>query len=724
MPPPCRGSTTRAWWPQPSTHGMRRKKPKHREGWIRAQPSHPTSTATGREDDEDGRSKRRGTGRDAWEEGWTWHRVHACHGVIERVARHLPRAVAESTPGGDAIPSMGIGPLPPKVFGSEPTPRDGGRIQERRGSQGKIRSKKEVVGKRTHVVSYVDGIYASMTNRSHVQCRIEAKRSGNETEQVEKEEDVWRMRVDGQHGAARWTLTSGTEPGRGKLALDMAVLAPEDARGAQRVLEEDARAILQHVVRRAVEEAETSAETSVPGFARAAWKEPDPLQTTNAKPTTAKTQPEEHAASSGNEKGKGKQAGKKGNKGEVEPDVQVHLRRLDDATHLHRRAVASVRVRATRERAWNVLQDVSDWCRFVPGLVRSVRVPHGEEQEHKPNRTPNRRRRYQQTYRTHLVAVPLDARVQMDVVVKDPVEMQFRIKDISPEKGDDPRQVQGKWLIQPGDGMDEPGSPVMLKFAMEARMARPGAPHCKRRPVWNGEPLDEKVVYEDVPAMLLAFRDRIEAAEETRGGGPTRPGLADMKEDLEVLARELKRAFGETCGLPPRSDLRKARRTDLEKAIAHHGGAVKVAEATGMPLAYPARKPRGHWDRLDTVREEIEGFQWSHGLDPKVMPTRTEFQRKGRNDIARALERWGGGPALAQLLGLKAPQARAKSPWDLHLQRVARATGAKGVELFRIASKTYNGTPRRRPGADDPGAEEEAPSHGGRRSPASATGGD
>eukprot|EP00894_Picocystis_sp_ML_P005297 jgi/Pico_ML_1/55814/g1450.t1 len=272
--------------------------------------------------------------------------------------------------------------------------------------------------------------------------------------------------------------------------------------------------------------------------------------------------------------------------------------------------------------------------------------------------------------------------------------------------------------------MDEPGSPMMLKFAMEARMARPGAPHCKRRPVWNGEPLDEKVVYEDVPAMLLAFRDRIEAAEETRGGGPTRPGLADMKEDLEVLARELKRAFGETCGLPPRSDLRKARRTDLEKAIAHHGGAVKVAEATGMPLAYPARKPRGHWDRLDTVREEIEGFQWSHGLDPKVMPTRTEFQRKGRNDIARALERWGGGPRVGPTAGIEGAPSTGQIALGSAPPARGPCHGCQGGGTLSHRSKTYNGTPRRRPGADDPGAEEEAPSHGGRRSPASATGGD
>lgn len=670
-------------------------------------------------------------------QGWVWHRVHAVHGVSWRVAIHLPRVLATTSPGGDALATS------KRCTTSHATKtwKDAKLDEAERTSRRNVRGgddAMDVVGPPVHVHAHVSGIYATTRQTSHVQCRIESTTNEKEDKPREadadegKEDayvDVWRMRVDGQHGAARWTVRRrDVEEEKGQLVLDMAVQAPEDARGAKRVLEFDAKQMLQRAVREATEEAEKSAEKSVPKFARKAWKEFDPFH----------AEPARRCGERGRKDGAatmGKKTRWTTKQEETNPkvhDVQVHLRRLDDATHLHRRAVASVRVLATREQAWNVLQDVQEWCQFVPGLVRSVRV-HGQDpteegrknvadgQKHATSR--NRRRRYQQTYRTHLVAVPLDAHLQLDVVIKDDVEMQFRIQDMDPEgEAEDPRQVQGKWLIQPCDTMDEQGRPIVLKFAMEARMSRQSTSHRKGQHAWKEEPLDEKVVYEDVPEMLLAFRDRIQGETTTRDATLERPGLTEMKENLDVLAIELKRAFGEDCALPPRAELRKARRTDLEKAIAHHGGALRVAEAIGATLAYSGRKPRGHWDRLETVREEIEGFQWTHGLDPKVMPTRTEFQRKGRKDIARALERWGGGPALAQLLGLETTQTRAKSNWDLHLERVARDTGARGVELFRFASQTYARTPPQAAEAGDILGKEEDGSCSETPSPAAARG--
>lgn len=57
-------------------------------------------------------------------------------------------------------------------------------------------------------------------------------------------------------------------------------------------------------------------------------------------------------------------------------------------------------------------------------------------------------------------------------------------------------------------------------------------------------------------------------------------------------------------------------RSDLEKAIAAHGGPVAVAQQLGWRLAYKQRKPRGYWDSLPNVRRELDDFIEENGLDP------------------------------------------------------------------------------------------------------------
>ena len=94
-----------------------------------------------------------------------------------------------------------------------------------------------------------------------------------------------------------------------------------------------------------------------------------------------------------------------------------------------------------------------------------------------------------------------------------------------------------------------------------------------------------------------------------------RPRLADMAEDFGVLAAELERCFGEEGTapeplqapggtriissrlddvsrggiMPTRAQLRATARTDLEKAIAAHGGPAAVAKRMGWRLAYKVR---------------------------------------------------------------------------------------------------------------------------------------
>lgn len=68
-----------------------------------------------------------------------------------------------------------------------------------------------------------------------------------------------------------------------------------------------------------------------------------------------------------------------------------------------------------------------------------------------------------------------------------------------------------------------------------------------------------------------------------------RPRLAEMTEDFGLLAAELERCFGGTGTIPTRAQMRAIARTDLEKAIAAHGGPAAVAKRMGWNLAYKVR---------------------------------------------------------------------------------------------------------------------------------------
>lgn len=53
---------------------------------------------------------------------------------------------------------------------------------------------------------------------------------------------------------------------------------------------------------------------------------------------------------------------------------------------------------------------------------------------------------------------------------------------------------------------------------------------------------------------------------------------------------------------------------------------------------------------------QISRFQRTWGIDPSFMPSRKSFERAGRYDIARALEKWGGLHEVSRLLSLKVRQ--------------------------------------------------------------------
>jgi hypothetical protein len=54
----------------------------------------------------------------------------------------------------------------------------------------------------------------------------------------------------------------------------------------------------------------------------------------------------------------------------------------------------------------------------------------------------------------------------------------------------------------------------------------------------------------------------------------------------------------------------------LEKAITTHGGPSVVAERLGWKLQAKPRKPRGYWDCLENVRQEIDEVIQDKELQP------------------------------------------------------------------------------------------------------------
>ena len=68
-------------------------------------------------------------------------------------------------------------------------------------------------------------------------------------------------------------------------------------------------------------------------------------------------------------------------------------------------------------------------------------------------------------------------------------------------------------------------------------------------------------------------------------------------------------------------------RSDLEKAIAAHGGPPVVAKALGWRLKARPRRPRGYWDVVENVRSEIDDFIADYGLRPGTHAASAHFWR-------------------------------------------------------------------------------------------------
>lgn len=77
----------------------------------------------------------------------------------------------------------------------------------------------------------------------------------------------------------------------------------------------------------------------------------------------------------------------------------------------------------------------------------------------------------------------------------------------------------------------------------------------------------------------------------------------------------------------------------MEKAITTHGGPSVVAERLGWKLQAKPRKPRGYWDSLENVRQEVDEFIKDKKLQPGKKGSFCYFfggEKNNKNGVATA----------------------------------------------------------------------------------------
>lgn len=94
---------------------------------------------------------------------------------------------------------------------------------------------------------------------------------------------------------------------------------------------------------------------------------------------------------------------------------------------------------------------------------------------------------------------------------------------------------------------------------------------------------------------------------------------AEMIASFDIFRIEMDKLFGDKQIIPSRSELRKSNRTDIEKAIAAHGGPATVADRMGWTRKGRYRKPKGYWNSISNVKQEIDEFISIYDLPPGTL---------------------------------------------------------------------------------------------------------
>ena len=95
---------------------------------------------------------------------------------------------------------------------------------------------------------------------------------------------------------------------------------------------------------------------------------------------------------------------------------------------------------------------------------------------------------------------------------------------------------------------------------------------------------------------------------DVRCSSQQRSKVPGLQRNIKVLESELLKFIaehGQEGFMPMRKQLRLHGRVDIEKAITRMGGFRKIATILNLSLAYKHRKPKGYWDNLENLQEEV-----------------------------------------------------------------------------------------------------------------------
>ncbi|XP_073294924.1 uncharacterized protein [Primulina huaijiensis] len=380
---------------------------------------------------------------------------------------------------------------------------------------------------------------------------------------------------------------------------------------------------------------------------------------------------------------------------------EVHLRRFDGLLEdggVHRCVLACITVKAPVREVWNVLTAYESLPEIVPNLAISKVL----------SRENNKVRILQEGCKGLLYMV-LHARAVLDLC--EHLEQEISFEQVE----GDFNAFRGKWILE------KLGSHhTLLKYLVESKMHKNS---------FLSEAIMEEVIYEDLPSNLCAIRNYVEKQEirhdqerpnrdgkieeqitslsnessdidatpaklsdcSSASSSRQRSKILGLQTDTEVLKSELLKFIsehGQEGFMPLRKQLRGQGRVDIEKAITRMGGFRKIASLMNLSLAYKHRKPKGYWDDLENLEEEINRFQKNWGMDLSFMPSRKSFERAGRYDIARALEKWGGLHEVSRLLSLKVRHPNRQAA--LSKEKKTEFLGSYNINgMEKIPSKTF-----------------------------------
>ena len=369
--------------------------------------------------------------------------------------------------------------------------------------------------------------------------------------------------------------------------------------------------------------------------------------------------------------------------------LEVHMRRYDTDSLLHRRALGAVRVEAPPALVWELLTNFDNMPMFVPHLVHTEFIQrYASEPVRKDAAEVTKRMRLRHVFLKCELFHMVEESTALDLVQKDDKgELQFRVLQ-NPRFG----ALQGKWLVVPAD---DDAKATVLKFAIEGVVKSQGNDVPSRKI----DPLKERIAFEEISTMLKLARDFMEsvANKKVKSYGSVDINVADLvlkgeqrsmdedaiikgemsisstrrqrsqdeiQDDVAELKSELVQlGFGRNKVMPSRKELRKGRHWDVIKRIEGLGGFVEVAKRLDWESLQ--KRPRGYWN-LRTLELEISDFIANSDdpqvyTNPRVMPSQRALRDGGRADIVNALKRFGGAVKVAESINFEVNEERLKA---------------------------------------------------------------